>query len=127
MELSTFQEPLCSLTEWSVNHIRDIFEAPNDEQSVRAISTTFAENVDGTINGAPLNWEGVKQLVLAMRRSAPRGLKVYWQQAVEAPLNPATNQEGSFGGVYVIRGIQKTLPGSPKPVEFERHKTVTVK
>ncbi|KAG6857378.1 hypothetical protein H0H87_004740 [Tephrocybe sp. NHM501043] len=127
MEAPIYGVPLPSLTEWSVRHIRDIFEASTDEQSLRAISTTFAEDVDGSVNGAPLSREGIKQLVLAMRKSSPKGLKVHWQQAVEASSDPVTNRGGSFGGVYIIRGIQKTLPGSQRPVEFERHKTVTVK
>ncbi|KAH0585308.1 hypothetical protein H2248_008549 [Termitomyces sp. 'cryptogamus'] len=127
METSTYDIHLCSLTEWSVRHIRDIFEASTDEQSLRAISTTFAENLDASVNGAPLTREGIKQLVLAMRRSSPRGLNVEWLQAVEASSDPTTNRGGSFGGVYVIRGIQKTVPGSSRPVDFERHKTVTVK
>ncbi|KAG6865797.1 hypothetical protein C0991_011789, partial [Blastosporella zonata] len=126
MEVPLHGEPLVSLTEWSMRHIRDIFEAPTDEQSLRAISATFADNVDGSVNGMSLNREGINQLVLAMRRSSPAGLMVHWQQAVEASSDPATNRGGSFGGVYIIRGIHKILPGSQNPVEFERHKTVTV-
>ncbi|KAG6821312.1 hypothetical protein H0H93_000173 [Arthromyces matolae] len=125
METFTYDNSLCSLSDWSKRHIRDVFEAPTDEQSLRAISETFSEDVDATVNGAPLTREGIQEVVLAMRRSSPRGLKVEWLQAVEASLD--TNRGGSFGGVYVIRGIQKTLPGSSRPVEFERHKTVTVK
>ena len=37
------------------------------------------------------------------------------------------HQDGAFDGVYIIRGIQKILPGSSRPVAFERQKTVTVK
>ncbi|KAF8071815.1 hypothetical protein FPV67DRAFT_1447297 [Lyophyllum atratum] len=127
MEAQTHTASLCSLSDWSVRHIRDVFEAPTDEQSLRAISATFADNINASVNGAPLSREGINQLVLAMRRSSAHGLTVHWEQAVEAPSDPATNRGGSFGGVYIIRGIQKTLPGSQKPVEFERHKTVTVK
>lgn len=29
--------------------------------------------------------------------------------------------------MYIIRGIQRVLPGSSHPVEFERHKTVQVR
>ncbi|GLB40297.1 hypothetical protein LshimejAT787_0801680 [Lyophyllum shimeji] len=127
MEIQSHAAPLCSLTEWSVQHIREIFEAPTDEETLHAISRTFAENVNASVNGAPLSQEGIRQLVLAMRRNSSRGLTVHWKQAVEAPSDPATNREGSFGGVYIIRGMEKTLPGSQKPVDFERHKTVTVK
>ncbi|RDB25977.1 hypothetical protein Hypma_006724 [Hypsizygus marmoreus] len=127
METQTTTTQLCSLSEWSVRHIRDVFEARTDEQSLRAISTTFSDNVQATVNGTPLSREGISQMVLAMRRSSPGGLKVHWRHAVEAPSDPTTNRSGSFGGVYVIRGIQKTLPGSSKAIEFERVKTVTVR
>ncbi|KAG5635438.1 hypothetical protein H0H81_011258 [Sphagnurus paluster] len=127
MEARTDSARLCSLVEWSVRHIRDVFEAPTDEQSLRAISATFADDVNASVNGAPLSREGISQMVLAMRRSSPDGLKVKWMQAVEAPVDPATNRGGSFGGMYIIRGIRKNLPGSQRPVDFERHKTVTVK
>jgi hypothetical protein len=127
-----------------MRHIRDIFEAHSEEKCLRAISSTFSDGVNASINGMPLSREGINQLVLAMRRSSAGGLKVHWQQVMEVPRDGVTNrvslvprcdalaiayspQDGSFGGVYVIRGIQKSLPGTQKPVAFERHKTVTVK
>ncbi|KAF4571574.1 hypothetical protein EYR36_008914 [Pleurotus pulmonarius] len=118
--------PLSNLYDWSREHIHDVFEAPNDDMCLRAIESTFAKNLQATINGAPLDREGIKQLVLAMRRGSSTGLKVRWHQAVPVPRDP-TNRNGSFGGVYVISGIQKQLPGMSKPAEFERHKTVTVR
>ncbi|KAF8643243.1 hypothetical protein AX16_009132 [Volvariella volvacea WC 439] len=117
---------LCSLSEWSIQHIRDIFEAPSDESALRAISSTFSEDLHASVNGSSLSRDGINQLVLAMRKGSS-GLKVHWQQAVEVPQDPSTNRDGSFGGVYTIRGIQKILPGSIKPIEYERIKTVTVK
>lgn len=92
MEASAYGAPLCSLTEWSIRHIRDIFEASSDEQSLRAISATFAEDLNASVNGAPLTREGIKQMVLAMRESSPRGLNVEWLQAVEASSDPITNR-----------------------------------
>ncbi|TFK36660.1 hypothetical protein BDQ12DRAFT_653972 [Crucibulum laeve] len=118
---------LAGLADWSRQHIRDIFEAPTEEQALKAISSTFSADINASINGSPIKKEDIKNLVLAMRRSSAGGLKVQWQQAVEVPKDPLTNREGSFGGVYVIRGITKMVPGHDKPVEFERHKTVTVK
>lgn len=118
---------LCTLTEWSTQHIRDIFEARNDDQALRAIASTFSDNVQVIVNGNPLSRECLIQSVLAMRRSSANGLRVHWQQVVDAPLDPASNRDGSFGGVYTIRGIQKVLPGSDKPIEFERIKSVTTK
>jgi hypothetical protein len=76
-----------SLTEWSQQHIRDIFEATSDGESMQAISLTFSEDVTASVNSMPLNKEGITQLVKAMRASAPNGLKVDWFQTVEAPLD----------------------------------------
>ncbi|KAF9490448.1 hypothetical protein BDN71DRAFT_188239 [Pleurotus eryngii] len=118
---------LSTLSDWSKQHIHDVFEAPNDDMCLRAIESTFARNLKATINGAPLDRESIKQLVLAMRRGSSTGLKVHWRQAVPAPGDPTTNRDGTFWGAYVITGIQKQLPGMSKPAEFERHKTVTVR
>ncbi|KAF8626932.1 hypothetical protein AX17_006432 [Amanita inopinata Kibby_2008] len=131
---------LCSLTEWSEQHIRSIFEAETDQDALQAIQNTFSESLSASINGAALSREGIDTLVLAMRggcggsnssedaanRQRSR-LQVQWKHGVEVPRDPSTNREGSFGGVYVIKGIRRVVPGTQKPVEFERHKTVTVK
>ncbi|KAF9456750.1 hypothetical protein BDZ94DRAFT_1274861 [Collybia nuda] len=126
METIGHTSNLCSLSEWSIQHIRNVFEARSDEQSLRAIAATFSEDVSATVNGVPLSREGIDQLVLAMRRGSSGGLRVQWQQAIGAPWDPATNRGGAFTGAYIIRGIQKLSPGAQKPVEFERHKTVNV-
>ncbi|KAK2460244.1 hypothetical protein APHAL10511_007633 [Amanita phalloides] len=128
---------LCSLSEWSQQHIRDVFEAETDEDALRAIRNTFADGVDARANGKPLPREGIDALVLAMRNCCanveeddgmPRSkLRVQWKCGVDVPTDPISNRDGSFGGVYVIKGIKRMVPGSLKPVEFERHKTVTVK
>jgi len=117
---------LSSLTEWSKDHIRDVFEAPTDDAALEAIALTFSDDVIASVNGASINRDGIKQLVLSMRASAPKGLKVEWQHSVEATAGP-TNQSGCFGGVYVIRGIKRAAPGSARLVDYERHKTVTVR
>ncbi|KAK1222881.1 hypothetical protein PQX77_014303 [Marasmius sp. AFHP31] len=118
-----------SLTEWSIAHIRRIFEAPNDSEAVRAISETFSPTVSATLNGSPIPREGIDKLVLTMRQGSigGNGLKVEWKHTVESPMDPSTNRDGSFGGVYVITGLRKSLPGSDEPVPFARHKTVTVR
>lgn len=127
MQPSSSAVPLSSLTEWSMQHIQSIFEAHSDEQSLLAISDTFSDDVHIVVNGLTVSRDDINQLVLSLRRCSSRGLKVYWQQAVEAPSDPETNRDGVFGGMYVIRGIQKIPQGSSSPVEHERHKTVTVK
>jgi hypothetical protein len=92
MEAQSEIKPLSSLSEWSIRHIRDVFEARSEKKCLRAISSTFADSVDASINGMPLSREGIDQLVLGMRRSSADGLKVHWQQAMEVPRNPATNR-----------------------------------
>ncbi|KAF8711472.1 hypothetical protein AX14_013277 [Amanita brunnescens Koide BX004] len=128
--------PLSSLKEWSQQHIRAIFEAGTDEDAVRAIRCTFADKVSASVNGTPLPREGIDALVLAMRNSCGgpvntsgtnASLQVKWMYGVDVPRDPVTNRDGSFGGVYVIKGIKRMVPGLPNPVDFERHKTVTVK
>lgn len=129
---------LCSLTEWSQQQIRSIFEAETNDDALRAIKCTFADKVTATVNGISLPREGIDALVLGMRtgcRGSPDNsegeensrLQVTWKYCVDVPCDPATNREGSFGGVYVIKGIKRFVPGTQKLVEFERHKTVTVK
>ncbi|KAM6490638.1 hypothetical protein JOM56_013981 [Amanita muscaria] len=129
---------LCSLTAWSQQHIRAIFEADTDDDALLAIKDTFAAKVTASVNGVPLPREGIDALVLSMRsvvvgpsntsKSEEKSrLQVTWKYCVDVPRDPSTNREGSFGGVYVVKGIKRAVPGSQKPVEFERHKTVTVK
>jgi hypothetical protein len=92
MEAHREATKLCSLSDWSVRHIRDVFEAHSEEKCLRAIASTFSDGVNASINGKPLSREGINQLVLAMRRSSAGGLKVHWQQAMEVPRDAATNR-----------------------------------
>ena len=96
--------PLCSLTEWSQQHIRAIFEAETDEGAVRAIQSTFADKVSASVNGAPLPREGIDALVLAMRNvcggpvnangtnGTSTSLQVQWKYGVDVPRDPFTNR-----------------------------------
>ncbi|KAK7463388.1 hypothetical protein VKT23_006743 [Stygiomarasmius scandens] len=119
---------LPTLTEWSVDHIRAVFEAPTDSHALQAISETFSTSLSASVNGRPLNRSGVENLVLAMRRdAASTGLKVDWERTLEVPDDANTNRDGSFGGFYTISGLQKQIPGSHTPMDFIRHKTVTVR
>lgn len=87
MEPQTFVQPstMSSLTEWSYRHIRDVFEAPTLEESLHAISNTFAPNVEAYLNGSRLGYEGIIQLVTAMRGGSKKGLQVHWKQAMDVP------------------------------------------
>ncbi|EKM81220.1 hypothetical protein AGABI1DRAFT_112900 [Agaricus bisporus var. burnettii JB137-S8] len=113
-----------SLTSWSMQHINDIFEAPSDEESLRAVDTTFSRHVEASVNGKPIQYRDIQRMVLALRTNS--NLTVSWQQAQESPDDAATNQSGKFNGSYIIKGIQRTLPDSNKWAEFERHKKVEV-
>ncbi|KIY43930.1 hypothetical protein FISHEDRAFT_52740 [Fistulina hepatica ATCC 64428] len=118
---------LCTLAEWSIQHIRDIFEAKDDAHAMGSIEATFAPHMSGSINGTPLTRPLLTKLVLALRQSSPHGLKVQWTEAVGISEDPSTNRNGLLGGSYVIRGIQKTPPGSARPAAYERHKSVQVR
>ncbi|KAJ7285173.1 hypothetical protein C8J57DRAFT_1290623 [Mycena rebaudengoi] len=118
--------PLSSLAEWSERNIRDVFQAPSDDLSRTAIAATFSDKLVGSLNGAPLNFEGISQLVMTMRHNAPGGLQVEWKQASDMP-DDSLNRDGSLLGAYVIRGIHKLIPGSNRLAEFERRKRVSVR
>ena len=84
---------LSSLTDWSVQHIQDIFESISDEAALRAVENTFSDDLIATVNGTRINKQGIKQHVVALRQSSSRcGLNVYWQHAVEASRDPTTNR-----------------------------------
>jgi hypothetical protein len=76
---------LTSLTEWSQDHIRVVFESFRDEDSEKAIEQTFSKSINATVNDRQLGFAAIKQLVSSMRKEAPDGLKVQWQQTVEVP------------------------------------------
>lgn len=127
-----------------MQHINDIFEAPSDEESLRAVDTTFSRHVEASVNGKPIQYRDIQRMVLALRTNS--NLTVSWQQAQESPDDATTNQvisyiyamlkasmlkaafyqSGKFNGSYIIKGIQRTLPDSNKWAEFERHKKVEV-
>ncbi|KAJ7364262.1 hypothetical protein DFH08DRAFT_766044 [Mycena albidolilacea] len=117
---------LSSLTEWSMQHIRDVFEAPSDELSLRAIHSTFSRNLKANLNGAALDFDGLCGLVNAMRKSARNRLDVQWARADDAP-DDLGNRNGVLVGEYRIRGIWRSNPGSEQLFEFERRKKVVVR
>jgi hypothetical protein len=80
---------LTSLTTWSHEHIRAVFEAETDAEALLAISSTFSPTVQVTFNGSPLTREEISHLVLMIRKSSKdgegKGVKVKWLQSVEVP------------------------------------------
>jgi hypothetical protein len=141
---------LSSLTEWSQSHIKRVFEAKSDSQCLEAINDTFTPSVKATLNGQSVSPADVKNFVLALRRAGEQnggsGLRVHWKYALDVPDDPNTNrvrfplfpnstflashvpiQDGSFGGVYFLSGINMPIPGTTSMAKFERRKIVTVR
>ena len=85
---------ICSLTEWSIRRISDIFESDTDDESLASIEATFTENVTATINGVPLTRDSLAQRVIALRRSSQSGLHVVWHRTADVVLDPHTNRVG---------------------------------
>lgn len=88
MPLSSF--PLTSLTSWSMQHIHDIFEAPSDDDALRALDATFARNVEASVNGKPIHYNDIQGMVMMLRKGSK--LRVSWQQAREIPHDATTNR-----------------------------------
>ena len=82
---------LSTLAEWSILHIKDIFEG-TDEVSRRSITATFTDDVSANVNGSPLSREGIDKMVLTMRKDSLTGLKVQWKNYLEVPREPSTNR-----------------------------------
>ncbi|KAJ7761974.1 hypothetical protein DFH07DRAFT_415119 [Mycena maculata] len=120
------ERPLSSLAEWSIEHTRAVFEAPNAALGRRALDATFAPTLTAHLNGAALDFAALGHLVASMRASSPGGLSVEWMRADATPDDPA-NRGGSLVGEYIIRGIWKRVPGADTLCEFERHKKVLVR
>lgn len=136
---------LSSFREWSIEHITNIFETPSDDDCLRFIRETFADDVTATINGTPLPRQGLDTLVQVMRKSSKSGLSVEWGESTEVARDPNTNRasifyfppsraylfislkDGELTGFYVIRGLTApAVSSSDKPVDVERRKTVRV-
>lgn len=76
---------LSSLTQWSQEHIRAIFESPSNEESIQAVDETFSSDITAMLNGKQIGQSEIKQLVCSMRAESSSGLKVEWKQTIEVP------------------------------------------
>ena len=85
---------LVSLTQWSQEHIRDVFESVSDEDSAKAVEQTFSKSINATMNDRQLGYAAIKHLVSSMRKEAPNGLKVQWQQTVDVPCDSTNRVRG---------------------------------
>ncbi|KZT01372.1 uncharacterized protein LAESUDRAFT_707458 [Laetiporus sulphureus 93-53] len=110
---------------WSKEHIKRVFEAKSAADCLRALDDTFSQKIELTLNGKPLPRSHLQTAILAMVESSGFRLTVEWLNAVEVP-HDDSYRSGSLGGYYIIRNIQKMLPGRTSPVLYERHKSINV-
>jgi len=115
----------CTIYDWSVEHIREVFEAKSEDECLRAIDDTFSQAIEATINGKALPRPELQKFILSMLKISGFRLGVQWQNAVEVPRDPS-NRDGVLGGYYIIRNIRKQAPGVSPTSRFERHKFVNV-
>ena len=76
---------LSSLTQWSQEHIRAIFESSSNEEFNHAIEETFSSDLKAMVNGKQVGRQEIKQSVLSMRTESSGSLRVEWKQTVEVP------------------------------------------
>ncbi|KAJ7212533.1 hypothetical protein GGX14DRAFT_519418 [Mycena pura] len=122
-DATSTQTSLSSLADWTMQHIRDVFEAPSSDLTVRALDSTFSRSLKATVNGTPVGFDGFSDLVASMQHTSPNGPKVDWIFADETP-DDAGHRSGVVKGEYYIRGVFGKVPGSEAVVEFETHKQV---
>ncbi|OJT02254.1 hypothetical protein TRAPUB_7235 [Trametes pubescens] len=131
---------------WSIEHIKNVFEAKCERDALQALEDTFSHRLEFTFNGSPLPRVGLQKIVLAMLQTSGFCLNVDWLNAVEVPRDGSNRvsapppwdlrlykltvafppQNGMLGGYYIIRNVKKPLPGSATLACFERHKSVNV-
>ena len=86
---------LPTIYEWSVEHIKNVFEAKSEDECIKALDDTFSQRLEFTFNGAPLPRVGLQKIVLGMLAQSGFGLDVGWRNAVEVPRDSA-NRVRSF-------------------------------
>jgi len=112
-----------SIYDWSISHIKSVFEAKSEEDCLSAIEETFSHGIDIDMNGKRLSRPELQKFVLNMVKTSGYRLVVQWQNALEVPRDQS-NRDGVLGGYYVIRNVRK--PGPSASGRFERHKFVNV-
>ena len=74
-----------TIYEWSVEHIRDVFEAKSEDECIKALDDTFSQHIDFSTNGKQLSRTDLQRFVLSMVHMSGFRLKVQWQNALEVP------------------------------------------
>ncbi|KAF7791746.1 hypothetical protein EIP86_002770 [Pleurotus ostreatoroseus] len=115
---------LSTIYEWSVEHIKNVFEAKSEDECIKALDETFSQHIDFSTNGKQLNRADLQRFVLSMVQLSGFRLKVQWQNALEVPRDE-TNRDGVLGGYYIISSLRKLSPNGTSG-RYERHKFVNV-
>ncbi|KAL4244071.1 hypothetical protein ABKN59_010964 [Abortiporus biennis] len=112
-----------TIYDWSIEHIRDVFEAKSEDECLFAIDHTFSQSIEVIVNGNPLTRLELERFVLSMLKNSNFRLNVQWQHALEVPQD-STNRNGVLGGYYIIRNVRKQAQGVSPNARFTRHKYV---
>ena len=88
---------LSSIYEWSIDHIKHVFEAKTEEDSLEAIDDTFSHHIEIIMNGKELSRGELQKFVLAMVKSSGFRLGVSWQNAVEVPRDDSNRVSSAIG------------------------------
>lgn len=70
---------------WSIDHIKNVFEAKSEEECMSALDDTFSHAIEVTVNGKTLSRMDLQRFVLSMLGSSGYRLNVQWQNGVEVP------------------------------------------
>ncbi|KAI0685959.1 hypothetical protein BC835DRAFT_1288927 [Cytidiella melzeri] len=117
---------LPTLYQWSIEHIKNVFEAKSEDECQVAIDETFSQGIEFMSNGKQLCRADLQKFVLSMVMASGFRLKVQWQNALEVPRD-SSNRDGVVGGYYIISNVRKTSSsGVPVAGRFARHKFVNV-
>lgn len=76
---------LPTIYQWSVEHIRRVFEAKSEDECRRAIHDTFSHDIDFITNGKQLTNLDLQRFILSMVAGSGYRLQVQWQNALEVP------------------------------------------
>ena len=101
---------LSSLTQWSQEHVRAIFESSSNDEFIQAIEETFSSDLKAMVNGKRVGRQEIKQSVLSMRTESSGGLRVEWKQTVEVP-------QDTYNRVIFFESIPVQFLTSFSPIE----------
>ncbi len=86
---------LSTFYSWSIEHIKNVFEAKSERDCLQALEDTFSQRLEFTFNGSPLPRVGLQKIVLGMLQTSGFCLNVDWLNAVEVPRD-GSNRVSSY-------------------------------